>query len=107
MDEWLDDTSYDVIVVGTGLTESITAAALARSGRKVLHLDALPFYGEVCAASVPNARGYVCWCSPPTLICTAPRPAVCDAFSACAARLALPSRLRRRICGWRWEWQRR
>ena len=67
MEEWLDDTSYDVIVVGTGLTESITAAALARSGRKVLHLDALPFYGEVCA-SVPNARGYVCWCSPPALI---------------------------------------
>jgi ribulose 1,5-bisphosphate synthetase/thiazole synthase len=47
MDDWLDDTAYDVIIVGTGLTETVAAAALARSGRKVLHLDALPFYGEV------------------------------------------------------------
>ena len=47
MEDWLDETTYDVIVVGTGLTESIAAAALARTGRKVLHLDALPFYGEV------------------------------------------------------------
>ena len=45
-EDWLDDTAYDVIVVGTGLTESIAAAALARVGRKVLHIDSLPFYGE-------------------------------------------------------------
>lgn len=47
MEDFLDETSFDVIVVGTGLTEACVAAALARSGRKVLHLDALPFYGEV------------------------------------------------------------
>lgn len=47
MQDWLDETAYDVIVVGTGLTEAAVAAALARSGRRVLHLDALPYYGEV------------------------------------------------------------
>jgi len=46
MEDQLED-SFDVIVVGTGITETCAAAALARSGRKVLHLDALPFYGEV------------------------------------------------------------
>eukprot|EP00290_Baffinella_frigidus_P014676 CAMPEP_0180155486 /NCGR_PEP_ID=MMETSP0986-20121125/24877_1 /TAXON_ID=697907 /ORGANISM="non described non described, Strain CCMP2293" /LENGTH=280 /DNA_ID=CAMNT_0022104229 /DNA_START=18 /DNA_END=857 /DNA_ORIENTATION=+ len=43
--ERLDESSFDAIVVGTGLTESVVAAALARVGKRVLHLDALPFYG--------------------------------------------------------------
>lgn len=30
---------YDVIIVGTGLTESILAAALSRIGKIVLHID--------------------------------------------------------------------
>jgi RAB protein geranylgeranyltransferase component A len=30
---------YDVIVIGTGLTESILAAALSRIGKIVLHID--------------------------------------------------------------------
>lgn len=30
---------YDVIIGGTGLTESILAAALSRIGKTVLHLD--------------------------------------------------------------------
>jgi RAB protein geranylgeranyltransferase component A len=30
---------YDVIVIGTGITESILAAALSRVGKIVLHLD--------------------------------------------------------------------
>ena len=38
-------SKFDVIVVGTGLTESIVAAAAARAGRKVLHLDTNAFYG--------------------------------------------------------------
>lgn len=33
------------MVLGTGLTESIVAAAVARSGRRVLHLDAAETYG--------------------------------------------------------------
>ena len=41
------ETTYDVIVVGTGVTEAVVAAALARSGKKVLHIDSLPYYGEV------------------------------------------------------------
>ncbi len=46
------ETTYDVIVVGTGVTEAVAAAALARSGKKVLHIDSLPYYGEVyCSVS--------------------------------------------------------
>ena len=30
---------YDVIIVGTGLSESILAAALSRIGKSVLHID--------------------------------------------------------------------
>jgi RAB protein geranylgeranyltransferase component A len=30
---------YDAIIVGTGLTETILAAALSRIGKSVLHLD--------------------------------------------------------------------
>ncbi|KAJ1983621.1 hypothetical protein H4R34_001169 [Dimargaris verticillata] len=41
----LDETVYDCIVLGTGLTESIVAGALARSGRRVLHLDTNDYYG--------------------------------------------------------------
>ncbi|VDO54638.1 unnamed protein product [Haemonchus placei] len=44
MSESLPD-SVDVIVLGTGLTESIIAAACSRSGFNVLHLDRNKFYG--------------------------------------------------------------
>jgi Rab proteins geranylgeranyltransferase component A len=30
---------YDVIIAGTGMTESILAAALSRIGKLVLHID--------------------------------------------------------------------
>ena len=39
-------TSFDVVVVGTGLTESLVAAAATRAGKSVLHLDANSFYGS-------------------------------------------------------------
>ena len=35
----------DVVVLGTGLTESILAAAFARCGRRVVHLDSTESYG--------------------------------------------------------------
>ncbi|GJE83975.1 FAD/NAD(P)-binding domain-containing protein [Phanerochaete sordida] len=35
----------DVVVLGTGLTESIVAAALSKAGFKVGHVDANPYYG--------------------------------------------------------------
>jgi hypothetical protein len=43
---------FDVVVLGTGLVESIVAAAAARAGQRVLHLDATQFYGGE-AASLP------------------------------------------------------
>ncbi|KAG8218235.1 FAD/NAD(P)-binding domain-containing protein [Butyriboletus roseoflavus] len=36
---------FDVIVLGTGLSESIAAAALAKAGLKVAHIDPNPYYG--------------------------------------------------------------
>ncbi|KAF7727692.1 hypothetical protein EC973_007248 [Apophysomyces ossiformis] len=41
----LEDTNFDIIVLGTGLVESIIAGALARAGKKVLHLDVNAHYG--------------------------------------------------------------
>lgn len=38
-------TEFDVVVIGTGLPESILAAACARSGQRVLHLDSRSYYG--------------------------------------------------------------
>ncbi|KAI0786522.1 rab escort protein [Abortiporus biennis] len=35
----------DVVVVGTGLTESIVAAALSKAGFTVIHIDSNPYYG--------------------------------------------------------------
>ncbi|CAD6188646.1 unnamed protein product [Caenorhabditis auriculariae] len=45
---WMDEplpSKVDVIVLGTGLPEAILAAACARSGLSVVHLDRNPFYG--------------------------------------------------------------
>ena len=39
-----------VIVVGTGLEESIVAAAASRNGHTLLHLDADDYYGAEWAA---------------------------------------------------------
>ena len=44
------DEVFDAIVVGTGLTEALLAAALARIGKRVLHLDANQYYGDRWAA---------------------------------------------------------
>ena len=35
-----------MIVIGTGLEESIVAAAVARNGHSVLHIDTKEYYGE-------------------------------------------------------------
>jgi len=37
--------SFQVVVVGTGLVESIVAAAAARNGQTVLHIDTAGYYG--------------------------------------------------------------
>lgn len=36
---------YDVVVCGTGLTESILSGLLSQEGKRVLHVDRNPFYG--------------------------------------------------------------
>lgn len=41
------EDEYDVIIIGTGLTESILAAACARAGQKVLHIDPNDYYGDL------------------------------------------------------------
>jgi len=41
--------NYDVVISGTGLMQSILAAALARAGKSVMHCDAADFYGQLDA----------------------------------------------------------
>ncbi|KAF4529248.1 hypothetical protein B566_EDAN017706 [Ephemera danica] len=43
-------TEYDVIIIGTGMTESILAAAASRVGKRVLHLDSNEYYGGLWAS---------------------------------------------------------
>jgi RAB protein geranylgeranyltransferase component A len=45
----MDDT-YDVIVLGTGLTECILSGLLSVSGKKVLHMDRNKYYGGESAS---------------------------------------------------------
>lgn len=44
-----DATSYDVILCGTDLTQSILSSALSRAGKKVLHCDGNGWYGGLDA----------------------------------------------------------
>lgn len=48
-EEGLRKDGYDVVLCGTGLTQSILAAALARAGKQVLHCDSNDFYGDMDA----------------------------------------------------------
>jgi len=44
------EESYDVIVLGTGLTECIISGLLSVNGKKVLHIDRNDYYGGDCAS---------------------------------------------------------
>eukprot|EP00656_Telonema_subtile_P008785 TRINITY_DN14107_c0_g1_i1.p1 TRINITY_DN14107_c0_g1~~TRINITY_DN14107_c0_g1_i1.p1 ORF type:complete len:481 (-),score=114.84 TRINITY_DN14107_c0_g1_i1:185-1627(-) len=66
----LDDTDFDAIVVGTGLTECIVAGAISRAGHKVLHLDHRQYYGgsratvalsELVQMAEEGCGGYTDW----------------------------------------------
>ncbi|KMU91784.1 hypothetical protein CIHG_09657 [Coccidioides immitis H538.4] len=46
----LNDTTWDVLISGTGLPQSLLALALSRSGKKVLHIDKNDYYGGSEAA---------------------------------------------------------
>ncbi|CAN9131749.1 unnamed protein product [Alternaria alternata] len=48
--ETLDNTEWDVLIVGTGLHQSLLALALSRSDKKILHVDENDFYGGAEAA---------------------------------------------------------
>ncbi|KAJ6020386.1 hypothetical protein N7540_005890 [Penicillium herquei] len=58
--ETLAETSWDVVIAGTGLAQSLLALCLSRSGKKVLHLDQNPYYGGTEAAfSLDEAQEWV------------------------------------------------
>ncbi|KAF3440873.1 hypothetical protein FNV43_RR19159 [Rhamnella rubrinervis] len=42
----IEPNTFNLIVVGTGLPESVIAAAASAAGKTVLHLDPNPFYGS-------------------------------------------------------------
>ena len=44
------DTDYDVIVLGTGITECILSGLLSVDGKKVLHIDKQDHYGGEAAS---------------------------------------------------------
>ncbi|KAE9408239.1 rab GTPase activator [Gymnopus androsaceus JB14] len=44
------DEEYDVIVLGTGLTECILSGLLSKEGKKVLHMDRNDYYGGESAS---------------------------------------------------------
>jgi len=52
--EELAQEIFDVVIVGTGLTESILSAALALQGKKVLHVDEHEYYGGEQATLTVN-----------------------------------------------------
>nr|XP_039265235.1 rab proteins geranylgeranyltransferase component A 2-like [Styela clava] len=50
---------FDIIVVGTGLSESILSGALSRIGKRVLHLDQNKYYGSNWSSF--NLRAFEAW----------------------------------------------
>ncbi|KAK6001164.1 hypothetical protein QM012_003247 [Aureobasidium pullulans] len=56
----LEGSSYDVLISGTGIQQSLLALALSRSGKKVLHVDKDDTYGGPEAAlSLQEAEQWV------------------------------------------------
>ncbi|MCJ8740987.1 hypothetical protein PDJAM_G00065420 [Pangasius djambal] len=52
-------SEFDVIILGTGLTESVIAAACSRVGQRVLHLDRRNYYAGNWASFTFN--GLLSW----------------------------------------------
>jgi len=52
------DEEYDVIVLGTGLTECIMSGIMSKSGKKVLHMDRNNYYGAESASMTPISDLY-------------------------------------------------
>lgn len=53
------EDDYDVIILGTGLTECILSGLLSVNGKKVLHMDRNDYYGGDCTSlTLDNAWKY-------------------------------------------------
>ncbi|KAH7090537.1 rab geranylgeranyl transferase escort protein-like protein [Paraphoma chrysanthemicola] len=76
----LDDTEWDVLIVGTGLQQSLLALALSRSDKKILHIDENDYYGGAEAAfSLQEAEEWA------QRVTDAPTPVVADGVAPEAA----------------------
>jgi len=52
------DEEYDVIILGTGLTECILSGVLSVQGKKVLHMDRNSYYGAEATSMTPLNQLY-------------------------------------------------
>ncbi|XP_065427348.1 rab GDP dissociation inhibitor alpha isoform X2 [Chrysemys picta bellii] len=52
------DEAYDVIVLGTGLSECILSGIMSVNGKKVLHMDRNPYYGGESSSITPLEELY-------------------------------------------------
>jgi len=69
--------TFDAVVVGTGFAESVLSAALARIGKRVLHVDAHDFYGGACCTfSLLQLASTLAAAAAPPLPTTAPLQAL-------------------------------
>lgn len=50
---------FDVVIVGTGLSESIAAAAFSRIGKTVLHVDRNGYYGSEVSGKHEEEQMYM------------------------------------------------
>jgi RAB protein geranylgeranyltransferase component A len=65
----IDPVNFDLIIVGTGLSESVIAAAASAVGKTILHLDPNSFYGSHFASlALEDLTSYLN--SPPKSITT-------------------------------------
>ena len=46
----MNKTDYDVLVLGTGVTESVLSGLLSREGYDVLNIDKNSYYGDSTAS---------------------------------------------------------
>ncbi|KAI5961606.1 MRS6 [Candida pseudojiufengensis] len=60
-DQYLKMDNCDVLILGTGLQESILAAALSWQGTQVLHIDNKPYYGD--STSTMTIEQLKKWCA--------------------------------------------
>ncbi|XP_043707592.1 rab escort protein 1-like [Telopea speciosissima] len=56
----IDPSTFDLIVVGTGLPESVIASAASGAGKSVLHLDPNSFYGShFCSLTLDDFTSFL------------------------------------------------